>query len=100
MVELMTENTDSNSTDRGAEVIDRILRRGERAAALGADDSHGHQNFDGDQLELEERAALRKAGFAFAHLGDRILRVEAAALVGGALMLAHLRVWEKHRPVG
>ncbi len=48
----------------------------------------------------EERAALRKAGFAFAHLGDRILRVEAAALVGGALMLAHLRVWEKHRPVG
>lgn len=47
-----------------------------------------------------ERAALRQAGFAFAHLGDRILRVEAAALVGGALMLAQLRVWEKHRPVG
>jgi len=47
-----------------------------------------------------ERAALRKAGFVFAHLGDRILRVEAAALVGGALMLAHLRVWEKHRPLG
>ena len=48
----------------------------------------------------EERAALGKAGFGFAHLGDRILRVEAAALVGGALMLAQLRVWEKHRPVG
>ena len=48
----------------------------------------------------EERAALRAAGFAFAHLGDRILRVEAAALVGGALMLAQLRAWEKHRPVG
>ena len=47
-----------------------------------------------------ERSALRKAGFAFAHLGDRILRVEAAALVGGALMLAQLGVWEKHRPVG
>ena len=47
----------------------------------------------------EERAALRKAGFAFAHLGDRILRVEAAALVGGALMLAQLRAWEKHRPL-
>ena len=45
----------------------------------------------------EEREALRAAGFAFAHLGDRILRVEAAALVGGALMLAQLRVWEKHR---
>ena len=48
----------------------------------------------------EERAALRRAGFAFAHLGDRILRVEAAALGGGALMLAQLRVWEQHRPVG
>ena len=48
----------------------------------------------------DERVALRKAGFAFAHLGDRILRVEAAALVGGALMLAQLRAWEKHRPVG
>lgn len=47
-----------------------------------------------------ERATLRRSGFAFAHLGDRILRVEAAALVGGALMLAQLRAWEKHRPVG
>ncbi len=47
----------------------------------------------------EERAELRAAGFAFAHLGDRILRVEAAALVGGALMLAQLGAWEKHRPV-
>ena len=48
----------------------------------------------------EERAVLRNAGFAFAHLGDRILRVEAAALVGGALMLAQLRVWAKHRAFG
>ncbi len=47
-----------------------------------------------------ERATLRTAGFGFAHLGDRILRVEAAALVGGALMLAQLRAWAKHRPVG
>jgi RsmE family RNA methyltransferase len=47
-----------------------------------------------------ERATLRAAGFAFGHLGDRILRVEAAALVGGALMLAQLRAWAKHRPVG
>jgi len=47
-----------------------------------------------------ERATLRAAGFSFAHLGDRILRVEAAALVGGALLLAQLRAWEKHRPVG
>ena len=47
-----------------------------------------------------ERATLRAAGFGFAPLGDRILRVEAAALVGGALMLAQLRAWTKHRPVG
>jgi len=47
-----------------------------------------------------ERAALRAAGFAFAHLGDRILRVEAAALVGGALMLAELGAWTRHRPLG
>ncbi len=47
-----------------------------------------------------ERATLRAAGFGFAHLGDRILRVEAAALVGGALMLAQLGAWAKHRPVG
>ncbi len=46
-----------------------------------------------------ERATLGAAGFAFAHLGDRILRVEAAALVGSALMLSQLRIWEKHRPV-
>ena len=47
-----------------------------------------------------ERATLRAAGFGFAHVGDRILRVEAAALVGGALMLAQLRAWTKHRPIG
>ena len=47
-----------------------------------------------------ERRALRAAGFGFAHLGDRILRVEAAALVGGALMLAQLGAWAKHRAVG
>ena len=47
-----------------------------------------------------ERGTLRTAGFGFAHLGDRILRVEAAALVGGALMLAQLRAWAKHRPIG
>lgn len=46
-----------------------------------------------------ERTALRAAGFTFAHLGDRILRVEAAALVGGALMLGRIGAWTKHRPV-
>ena len=40
-----------------------------------------------------------EAGKRF-NAAKNILRVEAAALVGGALMLAQLRAWEKHRPVG
>ena len=63
-----------------------------QAAVLAIGPEHGFAE--------TERAALRAAGFGFAHLGDRILRVEAAALVGGALMLAQLRAWAKHRPVG
>jgi len=63
-----------------------------KAAVLAIGPERGFSN--------SERAALNASGFTFAHLGDRILRVEAAALVGGALMLAQLRAWEKHRPVG
>jgi len=48
----------------------------------------------------KERALLRAQGFALQHLGDRILRVEAACLVGGALLLAHLRAWQAHRALG
>lgn len=47
-----------------------------------------------------ERKLLVSRGFALHHLGDRILRVEAACLVGGALMLAQLHVWERHRNLG
>ncbi|MFM8905452.1 MAG: RsmE family RNA methyltransferase [Verrucomicrobiota bacterium] len=46
-----------------------------------------------------ERRALRAAGFTLLHLGDRVLRVEAAALVGGALMLSALSAWRAHRPL-
>ena len=49
---------------------------------------------------LTERALLRAQGFSLHHLGDRILRVEAACLVGGGLMLAHLRAWQAHRALG
>jgi RsmE family RNA methyltransferase len=48
----------------------------------------------------KERALLRAQGFSLHHLGDRILRVEAACLVGGGLMLAHLRAWQAHRALG
>ena len=48
----------------------------------------------------KERTLLRTQGFAVQHLGDRILRVEAACLVGGGLMLAQLRAWQAHRALG
>lgn len=44
-----------------------------------------------------ERDALRAAGFSLRHVGDRVLRVEAACLAGGALMLAGLGCWKAHR---
>ena len=70
------------------QVIDRILRRGERAAALGADDTHGHSESDGDQLELEERSALRRVAGLSTELEDiteveyRQLRLEKVVLIG------------------
>lgn len=45
----------------------------------------------------KERTLLRTHGFMLQHLGDRILRVEAACLVGGALMLAQLPGWQPHQ---
>jgi GTP-binding protein HflX len=84
----MAETEEPNSTDRGAEVIDRILRRGEKAAALGADSTHGHGEFDGDQLDLEERSALRRVAGLSTEREDitdveyRQLRLEKVILIG------------------
>ncbi|MEY2676131.1 MAG: hypothetical protein RL510_151 [Actinomycetota bacterium] len=70
------------------QVIDRILRRGERAAALGADATHGHSDSDGDQLDLEERSALRRVAGLSTELEDiseveyRQLRLEKVVLIG------------------
>jgi RsmE family RNA methyltransferase len=47
----------------------------------------------------KERNLLRENQFKFYHLGDRILRVEAAALVGSALVLSQLKVWQVHQPL-
>ena len=47
--------SDKEGTDA---VIDRILKRGAKAQALGADDTHEHGNYDGDQSEVADRAAL------------------------------------------
>ncbi|MFM5903843.1 MAG: GTPase HflX [Microbacteriaceae bacterium] len=69
-------------------VIDRILRRGAKAQALGAEDTHTHSDSDGDQLELEERTALRRVAGLSTELEDvseveyRKLRLEQVVLIG------------------
>ena len=44
---------------RGDEVVNRILSRDSRATALGANSTSSHTEYDGDQFDLEERAALK-----------------------------------------
>lgn len=66
------------------------------------------KNFPGGCLALGpergwsdgERRSLADNGFTAYHLGDRILRVETAAVAGAGLMLAGLGVWQEHRPLG
>ncbi|MFM6963128.1 MAG: GTPase HflX [Micrococcales bacterium] len=74
--------------DRGAEVIDRILRRGAKAVALNEENGSGHSSFDGDQLDLEERNALRRVAGLSTEREDitdveyRQLRLEKVILIG------------------
>ena len=74
-------------SDRGAEVIDRILRRGAKAAAINDLDVE-HGSFDGDQLDLEERNALRRVAGLSTEREDisdveyRQLRLEKVILIG------------------
>ena len=71
--------------ERQETMIDRILRRDECAKKFGAGDSSG---FDGDQLELEERSALRRVAGLSTELQDisdveyRQLRLEKVVLIG------------------
>lgn len=66
-------------------MIDRILRRGDRAKKFGAPETSA---FDGDQLDLEERAALRRVSGLSTELQDiteveyRQLRLEKVVLIG------------------
>jgi GTP-binding protein HflX len=68
-------------------IIDRILRRGERAQALGADDVF-HTDYDGDQQEVADRASLRRVAGLSTELEDiteveyRQLRMERVLLIG------------------
>ncbi|MFM2024637.1 MAG: hypothetical protein RLZZ56_650 [Actinomycetota bacterium] len=77
--------SEKESTDS---IIDRILKRGERAEALGADDTHAHGDYDGDQQEVADRAALRRVKGLSTELEDiteveyRQLRMERVLLIG------------------
>ena len=78
----------THGTSRGDEVVERILRRGERAEALGAAETHGYSDTDGDQFELEDRSALKRVAGLSTELQDitdveyRQLRLEKVILIG------------------
>ena len=94
MIDFEDQHDDSASgselvnPDRSAAVIDRILRRGERAAAIGDSANHTHHADDGDQFELQERASLRRVAGLSTELEDvteveyRQLRLEKVVLIG------------------
>ena len=71
--------------ERGSSMIDRILRRDERAKRFGAGEK---SSFDGDQLDLEERGALKRVAGLSTELQDitdveyRQLRLEKVVLIG------------------
>lgn len=81
-------NSFEHGNSRGDQVIDRILRRGERAAALGAPETHGHTSADGDQFDLADRSALRRVQGLSTERQDitdveyRQLRLEKVILIG------------------
>ena len=80
--------TFTHGSSRGDEVVERILRRGERAEALGAAETHGYSDTDGDQFELEDRSALKRVAGLSTELQDitdveyRQLRLEKVILIG------------------
>ena len=76
------------ATTRAEAAVNRILSRDARALALGADEGRGHTSFDGDQLDLEERNALRRVVGLSTERQDisdveyRQLRLEKVILIG------------------
>ena len=82
------EQSKAAFASRGDEVIDRIPRRGERAVALGAEETHGYSASDGDQQDLQDRTSLRRVNGLSTELQDitdveyRQLRLEKVLLIG------------------
>lgn len=82
------EDAAAESATRSEAAIDRILRRGSKAEALGASDTHTRSESDGDQFDLEDRSALRRVAGLGTELEDvteveyRQLRLEKVLLIG------------------
>ena len=80
--------TFTHGSSRGDEVVNRILRRGERATAMGAPETHGYNSSDGDQQDLADRTSLRRVAGLSTELQDitdveyRQLRLEKVILIG------------------
>jgi len=85
------DDNDDESTPEGdvtgAALIDRILGRDQRAQALGVKDDVPN-DFDGDQQDLADRAALRKVPGLSTQMQDiseveyRELQLERVVLIG------------------
>ena len=85
----MEENKSQPEEDlQPSSLIDRILGREDRATKLGAGTSQLGNSFDGDQLDLEERTALRRVAGLSTEMQDisdveyRQLRLEKVVLIG------------------
>ena len=82
------DQSKASFASRGDEVIDRILRRGERAVALGAEETHGYSASDGNQQDLQDRTSLRRVNGLSTELQDITdveypqLRLEKVLLIG------------------
>ena len=84
----MSEEQNPDELTQGERAVNRILGRGEQAAALGSDDTHGHSDSDGDQFDREDRNALKRVAGLSTEREDisdveyRQLRLEKVILIG------------------
>ena len=78
---------EQEGSENSAALIDRILQRDKRAQALGVEDSVPN-DFDGDQQDLADRAALKKVPGLSTQMQDiseveyRELQLEKVVLIG------------------